>query len=230
MYKYEMHLHTQSCSACARSSAEEMVSAIKECGFTGLVITNHFFHGNTAIDRKLPWRDFAECYAEDYYRARDFGLKNGVDVLFGLEEGLGNGKEALIYGLSPETVIDEPAMRDMNLRELADFVHSNGGLIYAAHPFRQREYIKFPHVEPDMSCFDSIEVYNRGNTDIDNQTAYNFAKKHGLLGIAGSDAHSAANLGLTGLAFDRRITTNQELITALKAKNYKFVIDGNIME
>ena len=34
MYKYEMHLHTNTCSACAVSTGEEYVLAAKEKGYT----------------------------------------------------------------------------------------------------------------------------------------------------------------------------------------------------
>lgn len=230
MYKYEMHLHTIACSRCALSTAEEMIIAAKEADFSGIVLTNHFFGGNTSVDRKLPWAQFAGAYAEDYYKAKEFAKTMGIDVIFGIEEGVGEGKEALIYGLSPEDIISEPHMPDMSLRELADFVHTHGGLIFAAHPFRDRDYIKKPNLEPDMSCYDSIEVYNRFNTLDANQKAEQFAIKHGLKGIAGGDTHSAANIGATGLAFKQRITNEKELVAALKSEDYKFVIDGEIVD
>lgn len=229
-YKYEMHLHTVACSACANSTAEEMVLAAKEAGFSGIVLTNHFMHGNTAIDRNLPWERFAGAYAEDYYNAKKIGDQLGIDVLFGIEEGVGDGKEALIYGLSPETIIGEANMPNMSLRELADFVHAHGGLLYAAHPFRDRPYIKNPDTEPDMTCYDSIEVYNRFNTEDANQKAERFARKIGIRGIAGGDTHSAANVGATGLAFKQRITTGCELVEALKSEDYRFVIDGEVVD
>ena len=62
-YKYEMHSHTNACSACAVSTAEEMIQAAKEVGFAGIVFTNHFLHGNTAIDHNLPWEEFL-CFRQ----------------------------------------------------------------------------------------------------------------------------------------------------------------------
>ena len=53
MYLYEMHQHTVRCSACGRGDPEKTVYALKEDGFAGMVITNHFLHGNTGIDRDL---------------------------------------------------------------------------------------------------------------------------------------------------------------------------------
>ena len=58
MYKYELHLHTKEASACARASGAEMVDFYIQNGYQGMVVTDHFYHGNTAIDRDLPWEDF----------------------------------------------------------------------------------------------------------------------------------------------------------------------------
>ena len=65
MYKYEIHLHTNNCSACAISSPEEMVDIAAEKGYSGIVITNHFYHGNTGVDRNLPWEEFVSCFEKD---------------------------------------------------------------------------------------------------------------------------------------------------------------------
>ena len=53
MFKYETHLHTSSCSACALSSGYEMVEAALRDGYSGFFITNHFYHGNSSIDRYI---------------------------------------------------------------------------------------------------------------------------------------------------------------------------------
>ena len=71
MYKYEMHLHSKGCSLCSISTAEELITAAKDKGYSGVVFTNHFFRGNTCIDRKLPWESFVSAYEEDYFDCYD---------------------------------------------------------------------------------------------------------------------------------------------------------------
>ena len=56
-YKFEMHSHTNWCSACGNSSPEEMAAAYWDAGYAGMVITDHFLSGNSAVDRSLPWED-----------------------------------------------------------------------------------------------------------------------------------------------------------------------------
>ena len=57
-YKYQMHAHTSPCSACAVMSPAELVESLYSGGYSGCVITNHFYNGNSGIDRKLPYNDF----------------------------------------------------------------------------------------------------------------------------------------------------------------------------
>ena len=55
LYKYETHLHTSQGSLCSPCSGAQQVDCLKACGYDGCFVTDHFFGGNTAIDRRLPW-------------------------------------------------------------------------------------------------------------------------------------------------------------------------------
>ena len=57
MYLYETHCHCSQCSACAHSTSQELVLAYHKAGYAGVVFTDHFITGNTAVDRNLPWED-----------------------------------------------------------------------------------------------------------------------------------------------------------------------------
>ena len=52
-YLYETHCHTSQSSACAKCSGKELAEAAKEAGYTGIIITDHNWGGNTAIARNL---------------------------------------------------------------------------------------------------------------------------------------------------------------------------------
>ena len=54
-YLYETHMHTCLASACGVSTGKEHVRFYKERGYTGIIITDHFFGGNTCVPRNLPW-------------------------------------------------------------------------------------------------------------------------------------------------------------------------------
>lgn len=228
MYKYEMHLHSSACSACAFSDSIEYIGAALENGYSGMVFTNHFYHGNTEVSRLLPWREFVSVFRDDYLRAKEYGDRMGVDVLFGIEEVYEVGKEILIYGISPEDLMECPEFRDMNVYEMSDFVRERGGYVVCAHPFRVRDYIPDPYKVPDPAFMDAVEIYNYHNEEEMDLMAEAFALENHLPGIGGGDIHHIRKFGFSGLAFDRRIHNNKELVDALKNESYKIIRNGVI--
>ena len=69
IYKYEMHIHTSPCSG-AGSDIRGHIDALREKGFCGMVVTNHFYCGDTRIDRSLSWEDFVDAYRKDFNDSR----------------------------------------------------------------------------------------------------------------------------------------------------------------
>lgn len=229
MYLYEMHQHTAGCSACAGISPEDAVYLLKEQGFAGMVLTNHFYHGNTGIRRQMPWVDFVRPYEEAWLRAKEVGDRLDVDVLFGMEEGVGGGKEVLLYGITPEFLYDHPELRDVpageeHLRLLAGLTHGAGGLVYQAHPFRVRDYILRPWEPLPPEYLDGIEGYNAGNPPLENARAMQYAREQGLPVIAGSDAHGNSCFRF-GIAAEYRIRTGEELVEVLNAGDYTLYLE-----
>ncbi len=227
MYKFEIHLHTSGCSACGVSTAEEMIDAAVEKGYSGVVFTNHFYHGNTCINRNLPWVDFVGAYEEDYLRAKKYAENKGIKVFFGIEEGYDAGKEMLIYGISPETLKNCPEFIMFGAKEKADFVHKKGGITVCAHPFRKASYIPYPDKEPPVELFDGIECFNylnskNGGNDW-NAKAFAFAEKYGLIKTSGGDIHRSSDFGKAGIDFNVPIETYQDFIENLKKGNYTLI-------
>lgn len=223
MFKFEIHLHTSGCSACGISTAEEMIDAAKDNGYSGVVFTNHFYHGNTCVDRNLPWEEFVGAFEEDYLRAKEYGEKKGIKVFFGIEEGYDAGKEMLIYGLSPEILKNYPEFIMMGAKEKADFVHKNGGITVCAHPFRDRAYIPEPNKAPPTELFDGIECFNFFNKPEENEKAFDFAQKEGLIKTSGGDVHRSSDFGNAGIDFNVPIETYQDFLENLKKGNYKLI-------
>lgn len=223
-FKYEMHLHTAACSGCARSTGESFVIRAKKLGFSGFVMTNHFYHGNSTVDRSLPWKDFVGAYAKDYEETKKIAKDYDIDVFFGFEEGYGEkGYHYLVYGLSPDTVASAPEFPEMSLAEIYDFVHKNGGFAAFAHPYRDLSALNEPEPYPDMRYADAIEVFNAGNRPESNQLAAEFVKKNGVRTISGSDTHNIHSFGQGGLVFSRRLYTSENLVADLFADRYKLI-------
>ena len=223
MFKYEMHAHSYPCSG-GGADIEEHIHALIEKGFAGMVITNHFINGDTRIDRTLPWEEHVAAHREDYERGKRLADALDFDLLFGIEEHVGKGLEMLIYGIDPDFLLQNPVLRSGKVVDYARLVHAAGGLLYQAHPYRDRDYIKASGPLAELLLLDGIEVYNAGNTPEENSRAAQLAADLGLRCIAGSDGHPAKNVGRAGILCKERIRTNAQLIRVLKSGAYELYI------
>lgn len=230
MYKYEIHVHTSDCSKCGGNTVEEMIDTAIQMGYAGIAFTNHFYHGNTAIDKDLPWQEFVGAYRDSYEKAKDYASKLDFDVIFGIEEKYDEGKEVLIYGLLPEDIMEATNFKDMDLEQLAQFVRQKGGIMACAHPFRVRPWIPNPDDVPDAKLFDAVEVYNSHNNEIENDKALQFAKNNGLYSLAGGDHHLIEKFGGSGMAFYHRIHDEKEFVRAIMSRQYKLIIEEKLVE
>ncbi len=218
-YIYEMHQHTAWCSLCGKADPVAMVHNLKASGFAGVVITDHFYHGNTAIRRNQPWEDFVRAYDNTYRYARAEGEKLDFDVLFGLEEHVGEGKEVLIYGLTPNVLYRYPELQKEGLATLSCIVRAEGGLVFQAHPFRVRDYIPEPWKPLPVEHLDGIEVNNLHNNDLENLRAQIFAQENNLLVCAGSDDHTLYEQRY-GIVSPHRLKDEKALSDLLRSGNY----------
>lgn len=220
-FKYEMHQHTWPCSHCARANPETLVKQMKADGLAGLILTDHFYRGNSGIDRSLPWNEFCKGYEDNFRIAYETGKKIDFDVLFGIEEHIGRGKEVLLYGIHPDFLYKYPELKECSLERMSELVRKENGVIIQAHPFRNRDYIPDPDEIIDPDCVDGFEVYNSCNKPEDNEKAKTYADKFDKIQIAGSDCHADCFEKRAGIVTDRRIRTEEELAEILKAKNFE---------
>ena len=65
-FLYETHMHTCLASACGTSTGKEHARYYKDIGYTGIIMTDHFFRGNTAVPRNLPWEERVDLYWRGY--------------------------------------------------------------------------------------------------------------------------------------------------------------------
>lgn len=219
LYKYEMHIHTSPCSG-GGSDIRDHIDTLIEKGYSGMVVTNHFYNGDTRIDRALPWEDFVEAYRQDYLYGLSYARERDFDLLFGLEEHVGNGQEILLYGITPELIAAHPELKNPDPVAYAAVVHAAGGLVYQAHPYRSAPWILCPEPLECLDQLDGIEVYNAGNYPQWNARAKKLADARGLSCTAGSDGHGTDTAGRAGIAVKERIRTNVDLVRVLKSGEY----------
>lgn len=222
MFSYEMHLHASPCSGGGDEIGNH-IEALRKKGFSGAVLTDHFFRGDTKIDKTLPWADFVDRYADTYEKGKKLARLYDFDLLFGIEEHLWGGKEFLVYGITPDTLYRNPDLRGADLAAFCNTVHKEGGLVFQAHPFRERWYITEPGAVTETALIDGIEVYNAGNTTEENEKAAAWLAAHPMRAIAGSDAHSAAQGGRAGILSTTRVKSEAELVSLLLSGRYRLL-------
>lgn len=231
LYKYETHLHTRESSACATGSGYDMAYAAKEAGYTGIIVTDHNWGGNTRIDRDLPWEDFVEAFCKGYENALRAGQEVGLDVFYGWEAGY-QGTEFLIYGPDKNWMLQHPEIKDASVEEQFGLIDDVGGLVIHAHPFREEWYIPQVRLYPDY--VHGVEVINATHSNSHsmshNDPAYNtlalaYAKEHDFTMTAGSDIHGVNMFG-GGMLFDRRLKDIHDFVKAVKNRECVILTDG----
>ena len=206
-YLYETHMHTCQGSACGVSTGAEQARFYKEMGYTGIIVTDHFTGGNTAVPRDLPWRERVDRFCSGYEDALIEGQKIGLDVFFAWEQNY-DGDEYLVYGPDKAWLLAHPDVEHWTRQKQLEAVHGAGGAVIQAHPFRHRDYIKYILLGPKY-C-DGIEVANTGNTPDADACARRYAQAYHLLVTAGTDNHNCLKADpakLMGVELDARLTS-----------------------
>lgn len=218
MYIYETHCHTSESSKCATASGDIQARFYKSRGFTGIFVTDHFLNGNTTAAWDLPWDKRVDILFSGYESAKKTGDEIGLDVFFGWEYTV-NGSDFLTYGLDKEWLLKHPEVMELHPNDYFDLARSAGAYISHAHPFREDWYIDMIRLFP-RKC-DGVEIINSHRTQFENDMAKFYADKYGLAYTAGSDNHHANQTRLSGIAFDRRITSESDFVNALKSEKYE---------
>lgn len=219
-YLYETHMHTCQGSACGASTGAEHARAYKQLGYTGIIITDHFFRGNTAVPRDLPWEQRINWFCSGYEDAYQEGQRIGLDVFFGWEQNF-HGDEYLVYGLDKAWLLAHPEMEHWTRQQQIDEVHKYGGCVIQAHPFRDRGYI--PALRLGRQFCDGIEAANAGNNPYNDAAALRYGQEYGFVMTAGSDNHHADNTlahpeNITGVALETRLASIQDWVRVIRER------------
>lgn len=191
----DLHCHT-SASFNSLSKPEHVARAAGERGLTHLAITDH--------DR-----------IEGALRARD-AAPAGLTIIVGQEVRTTTGDLIALY-------VNQPIRPGLAPYEAAQAVHEQGGVVGLAHPFdrfrsgagRKGWEGELERVIPEL---DYVEAWNARLIAGDGNTrAAEFAKEHGLAGLAASDAHTIMEVGVAYTILDGPIDTPEQFRAALAA-------------
>ena len=148
---------------------KDIVERAKEMGMGAICITDH---DNLGIKTE----------AERYSREIGFPIFVGVETLTVQGDIVSFG---IPYAFQPRTI---------DAQEFINYVHSNGGACFSAHPFRNNQR----GLEENLAILkrlDGVEVLN-GSTDMEsNRKALQYSREYGIQAVAASDAHVLKKLG-----------------------------------
>jgi len=211
-YKYDTHAHTSETSPCGRVPAAELVQQYKAAGYSGVVITDHYFGD---FFRRMLFRSWPKkigTYLKGYKNALVEASKLDFDIILGMEIRFDeNVNDYLVYGIDEDFLLNYKKLYRLGLAKFKKLAVEKGLLVVQAHPFRS--YLD----RADPSLLDGVEVYN-GNPrhDSKNDLARGFAQENGLFATSGSDFHQPQDLARGGIILSERLHTSQDLVKILR--------------
>jgi predicted metal-dependent phosphoesterase TrpH len=164
----DLHTHTLCSSDCC-SDYGRIIDAVQRSGMDGIAVTDHNeFEGALELVRRAP---FTVIPAEE--------IKTSAGEIIGLFL-----RERIAPGLDPLETVER--------------IHDQGGLAYVPHPFDEIRGSRLQRwaLELVRPHIDILEVFNARNAlPAYNARALAYAREHGLMGGAGSDAHTYGEYG-----------------------------------
>ncbi len=206
---FDLHVHSTDGSDDAGGTVEgycKWVEARRKSGYhiDGFVLTEH--------RRYVADIDYT-ALAEQY----------GVTILRGIEVETDVG-HVLVYGINDD-FLARFDLSDIALpyAEVFSAAEESGGIAVGAHAGRPRiglvEHVGERGVS--LETVGIIEALNGGSSDYENGRSFDLAEEHGLLTVGGSDAHFVSALGRCLTEFDTVVTSNEELVTALRGGEFR---------
>ena len=174
-----------------------------------------------AIERDLDGVCFTEHYSlKASSPVEKIRVPNGFQVFRGLEISTNHG-HLLVYGLKDDSWNIWSRNNYLDIFEVMNLVHDQGGICVAAHPFRSWDSIGEAILKIDG--FDAIETRNARSPDIENQKADQIARLKNIPSIGGSDCHLKEQAGLGFTEFKNPVHGMDELIAEIKKGSCKGV-------
>jgi predicted metal-dependent phosphoesterase TrpH len=185
--RVDLHLHTRASRDCL-SDPGKLLERAKEQGIHRIALTDH---------------NRLELAAEMHRKEPD-------RVIPGEEVRTGEGIDLIGLYISREIPKGTPA------RDACQLIREDGGIVYLPHPFARGKGGSGRFAEELAPLVDVVEVFNaRLHPGRLNRPAEEFARKHGKLRGAGSDAHTVGEVGGAWVELPPHPNEPQALLAAL---------------
>ena len=204
----DLHTHSYPKSDDSFMSVDELIDGSKAAGLDGICLTDH----------DAFW---------SYEQVRELSRHHNFLVLPGCEINTDAG-HVLVFGLDKyEFGMHKPEF----LRACAD---RNGGVLFAAHPYRRRfleepgrvpearaEMLRRAAADPVFGLCEGLESLNGRGSPEQNRYSSDLSRDLGLPAVAGSDAHRQGQIGTAATEFLGRVECLSDLLGLLKAGQHR---------
>lgn len=197
----DTHMHEMTYSKDSFLNLSVMVQIAKQKGLGGICITDH---------DSMGIKDYAAEYTE----------RTGFPVFAGIE----------FYSLQGDIVafgIEDYPRERVPAQEFVDLVKAQGGVCFAAHPFRNNkrgleENLRY------VKGLDGLEVLNGSTSPEACVKAAVYARELKLFTLGSSDCHVPEKVGVCATYFPEEVKTMKEFLTVFKKGEMKpaYYADG----
>lgn len=207
---FDLHCHTSGISRCCKLPFNSILDTDLSCGYDGIVLTNHY----TDYDLKeYGVRGFVDRYIEEFEKTEGYARKIGMTAFFGAEITMSYNEAVhlLIYGVTPEFLINNPDLPNLSQQALYEVCKNNGCALVNAHPYRYGMTVQ------DIKYLDGVEVnchFRHGSCHEKELTE--IAKNNGLALTCGCDYHGDSERPGGGIYLPNDIKSNEDLVKYIK--------------
>ncbi len=197
----DTHMHEMTFSKDSFLRLDEMVRIGKEKGLGAICITDH---------DSMGLREYAKEYTE----------RTGFPVFVGIEFFSLQG-DIVALGIQ-----DYPKER-VSAQEFIDLVKEQGGVCFAAHPFRNNNRGLEENLRV-VKGLDGLEVLNGSTFPEACRKAARYARELNLFTLGSSDCHVTEKVGVCATYFPEEVRTMEEFLAVFKKGEMKpaYFADG----
>lgn len=205
----DLHIHTNRYSGCSNIEPAQALKRAKQVGLGAIALTEHGIRWpDDEIEKLLkrcgvkdllviPGQEVA-CYSES-------GKFQGEFLVFGYPESLGSNKSA---------------------QRVIALVHSEGGVVIAAHPFKKLKNGSGYYGSGLATCefeVDGLEIEHPSYDDRSRSLACEMMKSLNIVGLGSSDAHDLNAIGICRTVFETDIDSVVSLAAQIRSKQIKTI-------
>ena len=171
----------------------------------GFVLTEH-----RQFDFESDYRELAGDFDLVILKGAEVETEYGHVLVYGVTEPLYESFDFGSIGLSLEEVIEQ--------------CNAHGAIAAPCHPGRPRVGMSAHLAEHGVpKGVRIVEIYNGGSRGDEDAVAASMAEELGYVGIGGSDSHIVSHVGRCATEFPEPVTTETELVAALKAEQFRAI-------